>query len=253
MTDAKSCATCARVLALDKFSMRNGGFLGRAAHCRECVAETRAKRGRSAEYEKTTAKRLQASAGARQARADAARLKAESLAAAKEERERAKAAEIALKPWLDPSLSAQERRRVRRASDPSFMILERTRSRLRRKGIKGAALKDIRQALNAKRGNVRRLVLEERLGFTIEDLRSHLESQFTCGMDWSAFSGGAIHIDHIKPLSTFDLTDAEQVNEAWALSNLRPLWALDNMRRPKDGRDIVELASNDNDALIVAA
>lgn len=72
------------------------------------------------------------------------------------------------------------------------------------------------------------------LGYTAEELKAHLESQFTEGMSWANY--GEWHVDHIMPLFTFDCTNLEEVKKANALKNLRPLWAKDNLRRPKNLR-----------------
>ena len=69
------------------------------------------------------------------------------------------------------------------------------------------------------------------LGYTIADLRSHLERQFTKGMTWERFSKGEIHIDHITPQSAFDLTNPDEWRKCWCLSNLRPLWAKENIAK----------------------
>lgn len=74
-------------------------------------------------------------------------------------------------------------------------------------------------------------MLEQRFGFTLDALRAHLERQFAKGMSWSRFFAGDIHIDHILPLSGFDLTNEAEARAAWALTNLRPLWARDNMTK----------------------
>jgi len=66
------------------------------------------------------------------------------------------------------------------------------------------------------------------LGCSYEELVIHLESQFTDGMDWSNWSRDGWHIDHIKPLAAFDLTDKKQLAEACHYTNLQPLWAEDN-------------------------
>lgn len=50
-------------------------------------------------------------------------------------------------------------------------------------------------------------------------------------MDWECFNGGLIHIDHRRPLASFDLDDPEQVMAAWSLSNLQPLWADHNLSK----------------------
>ncbi len=39
------------------------------------------------------------------------------------------------------------------------------------------------------------------------------------------------HVDHIKPLSSFDLSDKQQLLDAWKLDNLRALWATDNLKK----------------------
>lgn len=59
------------------------------------------------------------------------------------------------------------------------------------------------------------------LGYTPEQLKIHLESQFTEQMDWSNY--GQWHVDHIKPVSTFNKAECPSIVNS--LSNLRPLWA----------------------------
>ncbi|WP_102945296.1 hypothetical protein [Stenotrophomonas sp. VV52] len=71
--------------------------------------------------------------------------------------------------------------------------------------------------------------LFSRLGYSAEDLVSHLQAQFTPGMSWENY--GQWHVDHIKPCAWFDHTDPAQFRECWALSNLQPLWAADNLRK----------------------
>lgn len=71
---------------------------------------------------------------------------------------------------------------------------------------------------------------QDLVGYTIGDLKQHLERQFTKGMSWDAYRSGLIHIDHIIPLASFRITSAEDSSfrAAWALTNLRPLWAQEN-------------------------
>ena len=67
------------------------------------------------------------------------------------------------------------------------------------------------------------------VGYGLSDLAVHLESLFCRGMTWEAFLTGNVHIDHIRPRSSFDLNDPEQLRQCWALSNLQPLWAHENL------------------------
>ena len=61
---------------------------------------------------------------------------------------------------------------------------------------------------------------EELLGYTAEELKTHLESLFQEGMTWD--NQGDWHIDHIIPQSYF--TSIDQIRECFALSNLKPEW-----------------------------
>jgi hypothetical protein len=67
--------------------------------------------------------------------------------------------------------------------------------------------------------------------YTLGELMQHLESQFQLGMTWDNY--GEWHIDHIRPKSSFTFTSADdpQFKECWALSNLQPLWAKDNLSK----------------------
>lgn len=74
------------------------------------------------------------------------------------------------------------------------------------------------------------------LGYNKQQFTEHLESLFQDGMSWE--NHGKWHIDHIIPVSELvrcGVTDPSKIN---CLSNLRPLWAEDNMAK----RDHFELA-----------
>lgn len=74
---------------------------------------------------------------------------------------------------------------------------------------------------------------EALLGYTTSELRDHLERQFLKGMSWDNY--GDWHVDHIIPVATFSFSspDDDDFKACWALTNLRPLWATDNMRRQR--------------------
>lgn len=71
----------------------------------------------------------------------------------------------------------------------------------------------------------------ELVAFTPDELRVHIERQFLRGMSWKNM--GEWHIDHIVPLASFAFSAPEDPDfrAAWALTNLRPLWSADNMRK----------------------
>lgn len=64
------------------------------------------------------------------------------------------------------------------------------------------------------------------LGCTFEELKEHLESQFTEGMSWDNY--GEWHIDHIIPCAFFDLTKPSHQKVCFNWQNLQPLWESDN-------------------------
>ncbi|ONG56954.1 hypothetical protein BKE38_05005 [Pseudoroseomonas deserti] len=64
---------------------------------------------------------------------------------------------------------------------------------------------------------------------TIPEFRSYIASLFQDGMSWENY--GRWHLDHIRPLIAFDLTDPAQAKAACHYTNLRPLWALENQRK----------------------
>lgn len=107
--------------------------------------------------------------------------------------------------------------RLRRRTDTKFALEHRMRRGVRRAASGQCSFE----------GALRHLP------YTIDELRNHLEAQFTDGMNWDAFLEGRIHIDHVRPLSSFDYEapDDPQFQAAWSLDNLQPLWAEDNLRK----------------------
>lgn len=73
------------------------------------------------------------------------------------------------------------------------------------------------------------------LGCSTAAFKAHLESQFVDGMSWSNYGNGTgrWNIDHIIPLALFDLADEAQQRRAFHFMNCRPLWSVENFRRPK--------------------
>jgi len=67
------------------------------------------------------------------------------------------------------------------------------------------------------------------LGCSISELIEYFKSLFQPDMTWE--NHGKWHIDHVIPLTAFDLADPEQVKKACHFTNLQPLWATDNIRK----------------------
>ena len=65
------------------------------------------------------------------------------------------------------------------------------------------------------------------LGCSLDDLMCRLETMFEEGMTWENY--GEWHIDHIRPLASFDLTNRKEFLVACSYKNLQPLWAKDNL------------------------
>lgn len=89
----------------------------------------------------------------------------------------------------------------------------------------------IRRCIKNRKGGAK---WEAIVGYSVGELIQHLEKQFTDGMTWDNY--GDWHIDHIVPVSSFDMSDESDFRACWSISNLRPLWAVDNMKK----RDKIE-------------
>jgi len=72
---------------------------------------------------------------------------------------------------------------------------------------------------------------ENLVGYTLDDLIKHIESQFTEGMNWQNY--GQWHIDHIIPIASFRFTlpTDNDFKQCWKLNNLQPMWAMDNYKK----------------------
>ena len=74
------------------------------------------------------------------------------------------------------------------------------------------------------------------LGCTIKELKQYLEKQFQPEMTWENWSFRGWHIDHIIPLCKFNLTKRKEFLKAVHYTNLRPLWAKDNLSKGRSER-----------------
>lgn len=68
-------------------------------------------------------------------------------------------------------------------------------------------------------------------GCSLFDFKKHFESLFTEGMTWELFYQGKIHMDHIIPLSAFDMKNSLHQRASFHWSNLQPLWRKPNLEK----------------------
>lgn len=127
-----------------------------------------------------------------------------------------------IKSWVENNRerfnkNQNRRRSERRESDPNYLIRERLRSMIRRNANDCATHGDVNFRIN------------DALGYSCEDLKSHIEKQFTEGMSWSNYSEW--HIDHIIPLAAMVNSGVSDPKAMHCLSNLRPIWAKENQSK----------------------
>jgi endogenous inhibitor of DNA gyrase (YacG/DUF329 family) len=118
----------------------------------------------------------------------------------------------------DEKLAARRKSELeRKKSDPSFALKVRMRI------LMYASLRRVKNCRS----------WQELAGYSIADLRHHIEKQFNGDMCWDRFLNGEIHIDHIIPVSAFNYTSPEHIDfkKCWSLKNLRPMWAKENLSK----------------------
>ena len=138
------------------------------------------------------------------------------------EQSRKRANEYYRKVMLDPELREKRKKqnkdnhRQRYRKDPIYRLLSNIRGGL----------------WSCVRGRTKTSSSLGYVGLTSEELMEHLEAKFTEGMTRENY--GKWHVDHIRPLSSFDFTGPdkeEQLYKAWNYTNLQPLWASENQSK----------------------
>lgn len=120
-----------------------------------------------------------------------------------------------LKEWLNrnPQKKVEKRKaciayhKKRYHSDPCFCLSNRLRG-------------NIRKAFH-RTGIRKRSKSMVFLGCSIDQAKAHIEGQFVTGMSWEI--PNSFHIDHLIPVSAFDLSDLEEARLAFNWRNLQPL------------------------------
>ena len=71
-----------------------------------------------------------------------------------------------------------------------------------------------------------KLTHNELIGCTHEELKNYLENKFECGMNFNNY--GEWELDHIYPVSKFNLNDINDVKKCFNYKNIQPLWMSEN-------------------------
>jgi len=122
----------------------------------------------------------------------------------------------------------------REANPAKVQITRRRAEAKRRNSVKGklgiTVSNNIRYSLknNSKAG----CHWEALVGYTIDELKKHLEKQFTGEMNWGNH-GSYWHIDHKIPVAVFNFKTPDDMDfkKCWALKNLQPLEAIENIKK----------------------
>ena len=122
----------------------------------------------------------------------------------------------------------KQRARDKAKNDPYQRLVASLRARLKELIRKG------RMAQKSQR-------FRSLIGCSDAELRHHIEKQFLPGMSWD--NRPEWHVDHIRPIYTFDLNDSDQQRVCFHFTNLRPLWAAQNLkrRRPNERQHQIQI------------
>jgi hypothetical protein len=69
------------------------------------------------------------------------------------------------------------------------------------------------------------------LGCSVIKFKQYIESMWKLGMSWDNWSRTGWHLDHIKPLSSFNLSRKEELLKSCHYTNYQPLWAEENLQK----------------------
>jgi len=201
----KKCRKCEVVKSLDEFHRRNNRKSGCASKCKKCAQQYyEANREKLLEYTKQWAK-------------DNKEKKAEYNRQYRQDNKEKKA-EYNRQYNQEHKAERNEYRRNRYNNEPAYAL------RMNVSNLIGHALK-------RNDGNKQGESMEQYLPYTIEQLKEHLESQFEPWMNWD--NQGEWHIDHIYPQSKLPYDSMTHPNflKCWALENLQPLEAKENISK----------------------
>lgn len=142
-------------------------------------------------------------------------------------------------PLCKPCITKQQREWKKRNPEKVKAYARKTYKRIKKDNA-GLMIKRFRDSTgkHAKRAGIRGCVKGKKLeylGCTAQELCTYLETQFQNGMTWNNYghkSGVRCwEIDHIKPVSKYDLAIEKERRECFHYTNLQPMWVKDNQRK----------------------
>jgi hypothetical protein len=242
----KECSVCGEVKGLEKFSFNKTTHDGHQCSCKECQCKEKKDyyqnpevKARTKEYNKKP--EVQARHKKRQQTPEAkarakehlqipgARIRQKeyqrgysqtSKAKAQKEVYRGKPEVKARAKALSQTPEAKDRRnkrqRERYAGDSLYRLMKNLRNRFR------GALKAA--------GVIKSQRTKDLLSVPLETIWIHLEKQFRFPMTRENH-GKVWHIDHIRPICSFDLSDPKQVKACFHYTNLQPLFVEENLKK----------------------
>lgn len=240
--DTKICATCGKRKIKSEYHKRSDRKCGVHSSCKKCTSEYKKNRywmNHTVELAKMTKSRLKPENQIQRKeyylknkKAYVSRYKKYMSDPKKVKRMKERGASYWLKTKKNPTIIAKrwayhrdpaniakrkEAHHKRKKVDENYNIKRRLRTRLRH--------------ITRLTGTPKFMSATSLVGCSFSDLKAHIERQFTKGMTWNKLNLGEIHIDHIIPCASFDLTKLSQQKKCFRYSNLQPLWRLHNLSK----------------------
>lgn len=212
----KRCCACKQVKPIEQFALCKTNADWHATSCKPCAVE------RSRQWRNKNPERARAHSYA-QFQKERVKPKGERFKYNRAWYLRNKEkAHAATRKWGAANLEKKRRGnlislRKRLANDPAFALLFKIRTRVR------LILKGLRKSAST----------ERLLGCTAAECRKYLEMHFEPWMSWDNYGRGEgrWEIDHVVPVSAFDLSDPDQQKLCFHYTNLRPLCSKKNREK----------------------
>lgn len=219
----KDCSKCGETKLLTEYYKRQDGLHGVYARCKDCVSKSQ-KDSRDRINEATRARKLRDPEGEK-LKSRVSREKSKDKDRARSMRWRAE----------NPEAVSRQATEWRKDNPDAAREISSKYNRKIRSTAKGRLESNVARGVhrgltNGSKAGRRTFDL---LGYSPDELKMHLEAQFTDGMTWRNY--GEWHVDHVMPLAAFNYETPDDFGfkMAWALTNLQPLWAKDNMSKGK--------------------